>query len=496
MTVLQSQGNPQTGGDAPELAGKIRSAYGWSIGANLFKHVIGVGISFLLAHFLLPTDYGLIGMVLVFMGLVSTLQDLGFGQAIVYFKEDESSYPTYFTATFCFGILLTLTGIAAAPLVAAFYHEPRLIPILRIMSVNFTITSLQTVSWGLLSKQFRFRDLAIGETAGTAIAGCIGVAMAILGYGVWSLVTNVLLSFTIQCAILLYFVRPRLTLHPKFDVLSRLVRYGTPLTGAALLHQFCDNADYLVVGRLMGPEPVGLYTLAFRLATLAHEKIAVLINRVAFPSFAAMQDDHEGLVHHWFLVSRTLSLVTFPFLAVLFMNAEDILRIFGPQWVPAAVPLRYLCVAAGLRSLIHIVLHIFSALGHTSLRLQFGVANFVLMPAGFAVGCWLAGLKGVGMAWCILYPVIGLGTLLKAKSIVKYSLWEYCLNLKFPLLVLAATSLAMLPESWMAPGIPRLGLRIASAGCAILACLATNEEVRGIVRGIRNRMRPARSAAI
>src|SRR5437868_8617339 len=166
----------------PSLSPKIRSAYRWSVAGNLFKHVVGVGISFLLARLLQPSDYGLIGMVLVFMGLVTTLQDLGFGQAVVYFDEEPSSYPTYFTVTFLMGLLLTLTGIALAPAVASFYHEPRLVPIVRIMSVNFVVTSLQTVSWGLLSKQFRFRELTIVETAGTIIAGSFGVALAALGF--------------------------------------------------------------------------------------------------------------------------------------------------------------------------------------------------------------------------------------------------------------------------------------------------------------------------
>jgi teichuronic acid exporter len=476
------------------LPSKIRSAYAWSVGGNLLKHLTGVGISFLLARLLQPSDYGLIGMVLVFMGFVNTFQDLGFGQAIVYFEEDPADYPTYFTTTFLLGAGLTLLGIALAPAVAAFYHEPRLTPIVRIMSVNFAVTSLQSVSWGLLSKQFRFRELTIVESAGTVIAGVIGVAMAALGFGVWSLVTNVLLSFLIQCSLLFHFARPHFTRTLKRAVLGRLLRFGGPLTGAALLHQFCDNADYLIVGKMVGAEAVGLYTLAFRLATLAHEKVAVLINRVAFPSFAAMQHDPQRLVDHWFQVSRVLSTVTFPFLTVLFFNAEDVLRLFGARWTPAAAALRYLCVASVLRSLTHIVLHVFSALGKTPLRLQFGIANLVLMPAGFAVGCRLAGINGVGLAWCLLYPLIWIGTLLKAKTIVPYSIAGYLLNLRFPALAAAAAAVAMTPGSWMEPGLPRLMVRTGLGGSTAVACILADPTVRALVFRAFGRLRTAAAA--
>src|SRR5712692_3078005 len=103
-----------------ELKPKIRSAYLWSIAGNLTKHVVGLGISVLLARFLLPSDYGLLGMVWVFIAMLSSIQDLGFGQAVVHFDDDASVMPTYFTVTAMLGLALTALGFLAAPLVAAF----------------------------------------------------------------------------------------------------------------------------------------------------------------------------------------------------------------------------------------------------------------------------------------------------------------------------------------------------------------------------------------
>jgi teichuronic acid exporter len=464
----------------------LRSAYLWTITGNLTKHFVGLGISVLLARFLQPEDYGLLGMVWVYITILSAIQDLGLGQAIVHFRDSQETLPTYFSTTVIFGILLTALSFASAGGIASFYHEPRLVPLVRALSPILLISSFQSVATGLLSKEFRFRELTMAEMVSTIVAGIVGVVMAFMGFGVWSLVTNLILSNLLQTLLLCIAVPPRLTLKIDRPTLGRIIGYGLPLTASGLLHQIYDNADYLVVGKMVGSIPLGHYTLAFRLSTIANDKISAVINKVAFPSFAWMQDDKGKVIRHWFLVSRTVSLVVFPLIAVLFVNAPDLMVVvFGAKWLPAASPLRFLCIVGAIRTNVHLMLHIFNALGHPKLRLQFGVLNALLLPISFVIGCRVAGLNGVGAAWCITYPFIFLFTLVKLHGILPFRYRDYFFNLRNPVLVTAGCALVMyVVGGFESMPLVRLILRCMAGGLIAGAFLLSRQRVRTELRAL------------
>jgi teichuronic acid exporter len=461
----------------------IRSAYVWTVGGSITKNVVGFGISVVLARLLQPSDYGLLGMVWVFIAILSAVQDLGLGQAIVHFNDDESAIPTYFTTTLLLGLILTTVSFGTAPWVANFYNQPRLTVIIQVLSSILTIGSLQSVAIGVLSKHFRFRELTLIEMSSTIGAGCIGVLAAFWGYGVWSLVLNLLLSSVFQTVLLCRAVPPRFTGHLRRDVLRRVLRFGLPLTGGGLLHQFYDNADYLTVGKMLGAAPLGLYTLAFRLATLAHEKIAVVVNKVAFPSFAAMQGEPGTIIDHWFEVSRAVSLINFPLLLGLFINARDlILVVFGQKWLPAVVPLRFLCVAGALRSMVHIVLHIYNATGRTGLRLQFGILNATILPLSFVIGCKAAGIAGVGLAWCVVYPFIWAFALIKARGFLSFSFLRYFASFRLPAVAALACGIGMLPADLIHHSpISRLCVRLTLGSISFAIFAFSRKRIRNEV---------------
>lgn len=453
------------------LGPKIRSAYAWSIAGTVARHLFQFVISILLARLLSPADYGLVGMVTVFVGMLSIVQDLGIGRAIVHFEDGEETIPSYVTTAAVVGLILTGIAFAGAPLVSAFYHEPRLTAIVRALSVTIVLSSLQSVAYGILSKRFHFRALSIIELAASAGSGLIALWLALAGWGAWSLVWNMILFTAIQTLGTCILAPPRFTLHPQRDIVRKLLRYGLPLSGSAMLFQFYDNADYLVVGKMAGATPLGLYTLAFRLATMAYEKIGVVINRVAFPSFAAMQQDREALVRHWYQVSRVISLLNFPVLAFLFVNAEDTLLVLvGPKWLAAALPLRFLCMVGLLRGLSQLTQHIFSALGATMVRLHMSVVSAIVLPVSFAIGAKYWGLAGVGMAWCVVYPFLFLYLLHETRKLVKFRWRDYLAALRLPVLVTLACTAAMAPARLLlAPGLDRLLLAAALGGLSFAA---------------------------
>ena len=445
---------------SPSFESKVQKAYIWTTAGNMMKNVVGVGISIVLARLIGPKDYGLLGMALVFTGMMAQLQDAGIGQAVVYNREKTSELPLYFSLAAAIGGSLTAVTFFAAPIVAAFYHNPALIPILRVLSPTLLLGSVSSVSQGALIRDFSFRTTSLIELSGTAIGGVVGIVCALFGLGVWALVANVLVSLSFQMACLCYMVPPRFTTDWPLPRIKQLLRWGLPLTGGSLLWVVYENADTMVVGRMLGDIDVGLYGMAFRLATLVNSKLATILNRVSFPTFAAVQTDHPELVSHWYAITETLGLLTFPVSALVAVNAHDILLVLGAKWLPAAAPLQLLCVIGALKGLIATMTNCMAGIGRTDLSFRFYIANAIGLPIAFALGCHFGGITGVAVAWCIVMPVTFGWFLAKTARLVQASVLEYCLRLRFGLLVTLSCGVAMaLAGSPMREGLPRLIVR-------------------------------------
>ena len=355
----------------------LRSAYMWTLGGNLAKSLIGFGLSILLARLLQPSDYGLVGMVLVVISILTILLDLGLGKAVVYFTEEEASLPVCNTVTVASGIILTAVSFWAAPLVADFYNDARLTALLRVLSVNLLLGSFRAVPLGKLTKHFRFREVTILETVSGLSSGIIAVLLAWKGFGVWSLVTNLLLG-EFLLTVLVYFAQPvGFTLHLRRDMLKRLLRWGLPFTGSALLWQFYDNADKLIVGRMLGTAPLGFYSFASRLAMLPGERISAVINRVSFSSFSAIKHQRDDVVRHWLSLTRKLALLVFPILMVLALLAEDfLLVVVNRKWLPAALPVKFLCFMVALKTVQTIMTTVVTTQGRTDVTLPLRAAQY------------------------------------------------------------------------------------------------------------------------
>ena len=465
---------------------KIRSAYLWTTALLLTKNLLGFGLSLLLARFLSPADYGLVGMVTVLTGIVLVAQDWGMGQAVIYFDEDHGHLATYFTVAALTGAILTVATFLVAPAVGAIYHEPRLVPIMQVLSFTLLLGGLRSVSQGLLTKRFQFRSITLIEAGCTIGSVLIAVILAWKGFGAWSLVVNILLGAFLQTVLFCWLIRPQFTLAIDRVALGRAFRWGLPLTGASLLWQFYENSDYLVVGKLLGAAALGQYTMAFRLATVPNDKVSSVINRVSFPSFSAMQKEVKSVVEHWFSLTRKIGFLTFPALVALAVNAHDfIVVVLGSKWLPAAPIVKALCIVGALKSMMAITVNLVCARGRTDLAFRFSVLNAIFLPVSFLLGCKWASLSGVAVAWCVVFPLICLYLVGSATHLVGVRLRDYCRNLASPMLTGLICLAAMLPAGWSSnSSIVRLTLRSGVGLACFYLCLKFQPALRDSIGGL------------
>jgi O-antigen/teichoic acid export membrane protein len=345
----------------------------------------------------------------------------------------------------------------SAPFVAGFYAKTELVSIVRFLSATLFFQSLRSVSTSRAMRSFQFSKLTIRDSLCSIAAASVAVLMAANGMGVWSLVTNLLLGSFLSTCVTLLLVPPVVKLQFDWQVLRRVLRWGLPQTGSGLLWKFYDNADYLIIGKVLGSGPLGIYTIAFRLATLVNEKVSGMVTGVSFTTFSALKGKPEA-AEHWISLTRKLAAINFGLLALLFMMGEDaVLVILGEKWLSAVLPMRILCFVGAIKTLSSVTSSVLAASGRTGLVFVVNLANTIVFPVSFLVAAKVGGIVGVAIAWSVLLP-FSLGYLLHtATKAIGIRLSYYLTSLKVPVIVLVATVAASGPTLLLMPrGISRL----------------------------------------
>ncbi len=362
----------------------------------------------------MPSDFGLIAMVLVFSNFAAIFSGFGLQSAIVQRDEvSDEALSSIFWINVALGGLLTVALAASAPLIAAFYSEPRLTPIIVFISTTFFISSFSIVSYPLLLKRMNFKAIAIIETGAIAISGPIAIFLAFSGYGVWSLAWNAVLSTVFLTVFYLIYARwvPHFLL--GLQHVKGLLGYGANLTGSVFVNYFALNMDNLLVGRFLGSGALGFYNLAYNLLVLPTNTIFEVIGRVMFPALSIIQHDKQLVRNAYVRANRYIGAISFPLMAWVLVAAPQLIRVvYGPKWI-TVIPLIQIFALAGIEQSIGINVHwIFMSQGRTDEQFKLSIFTSVVLVISFFVGLrW--GVEGVVIAYTVAiyltaYPVFAI----------------------------------------------------------------------------------------
>lgn len=366
---------------------------------------VGKGLVFLstiiLARLLVPADFGLLALGLLAIGILDGLRGLGVGAALIYRKEDpERAASIAFMISLAVALVLTAVVLFGAPLVGRFFHEPRLVAVLRVLSASLMLSALASVPEALLRKELAFRRRILPELGKTAVKGLSSVLLALAGLGVWSLVGGQLAG-AMTATLLFWRVcrwRPRLT----FDraIARDLLGYGTQIVLVALLGTVLKNVDYLLIGRRLEASQLGYYTIAFRVPDLFIVSLCAVVSQVLFPAFAKLQNDGAALRRGFLTTLRYAVLVTAPLGIGMAIVAPDFVEVFYTSRWAAAIPvMQALAVYSLLQSVSYNAGDVYKAIGRPSILNYFGgVRLAVTVPL-----LWVA--AGNGILWVALGQV-------------------------------------------------------------------------------------------
>lgn len=384
------------------LRSKAVSGIKWSAVSQAGRQATQLVTTVILARLLSPADFGLVGMALVVTGFVNIFKDLGTSAAIIQQKElSEDLLPSIFWINIGFGLAATLVLFLLAPWISLYYQEPRVAVVLQVLAPGFFISGLGILHQALLERSLSFNTLARLEVISALAGAVIGIALAFLNAGVWSLVFQSLgTAFFITGLLWLSSPwRPRWTFHWK--EVKAVSRFSLNLTGFSIFNYFARNADYLLIGRYLGAQELGYYTLAYRILLFPIQNITAVIGRVLYPVLSTFQDDNQRFSSAYLKVTASIALVSFPLmLGVMALARPFILTLFGQRWEPVILLVTILAPVGLVQSIGSTVGAIYQSKGRTDWMFRWGLVAGVLVMIAFVIGLrW--GTTGVAVAYAL-----------------------------------------------------------------------------------------------
>jgi O-antigen/teichoic acid export membrane protein len=389
------------------LQSQILSGVKWTAAARFGAQFITWGITLVVMRLLAPSDYGLLAMAMVWVSFFIMMAEAGLWPALVQKQElTTSEIEQAYGIAIIINVSLLIVLNLLAPAISTFFRDDRLIDLLRVLSLQFILTAMTVTAGAQLNRALRFKALSILNLIASIASSLLTLALAYFDFGVWALVVGTLFSGLVKAVTLNVLIPTRIT--PRFSLtgMRRLLGFGGVVTGSRLLWFVFTQADVLIVGRLLGKELLGLYSVAMHLASLPVQRVSSILNQVTFPVIARFQHDREGIINFVLTATRTLSLVAFPVLWGISSVASELVDVaLGPRWHDAAIPLRLLGLMMPLRLLVNFLPSATDALGHPKLGFQNALLAAILMPAAFLIGT-MWGIVGVAVAWVTVYPMV------------------------------------------------------------------------------------------
>ncbi len=359
----------------------------WGFLDRIGQQGISFVIMMILARLLVPAQFGLVGMLAIFMEVARAFIDSGFSAALIQKKEVTD---VDICSAFYVNVLIGLVAMGlfwiGAPWVAAFYHQPILTPLMRVQSLNLVIGSLACVHFALLCRRIDFKtQLKIGLVA-TSLSGTIGIIMAFRGFGVWSLVTQYLASTFFVTVLLWITIRWRPKLVFSLASVREMFGFGSRLLASGLLNTFFEDLYLVVIGRLVSPTHLGLYNSARRIQTLATTNTTTVITRVAFPVFSRIQDDPVRLKRSLRKAMTLLALIHFPIMTGLALVAKPMVYVLlSPKWAASVPWLQLLCIVGATYPFQALLLNLLKAKGRSDLFFNLEVLKKILTVIVIAI---------------------------------------------------------------------------------------------------------------
>jgi len=434
-SAMNSGNQGKTGGDpvaddradgtAPSFAARVRSAVFWRSGSQIVAQIIAWTSTLVVIRLLDPADYGLYAMAQAVFVFLSFLNGYGFASSLI--QSDEVTPKALSQA---FGILLLLNGALAAiqyfgaPLLAAYYGQPIITDLLRTMALIYLATPFFVIPEVVMGRSLEFRKQAVVNLVAAIAGAATALTLALMGYGVWTLVYAPIVLFWTR-AIGLTFAA-RLLVWPSFDFrgTGRMIGFGSAVLVTQLLWLVQSQADVFIAGRRFDPHELGLYAEALFLTQVLMSKFVPPLNEVAFPAYSRMQHDRAALRRGFLKAMRMVGLVTFPaYLGIAATAGPMIATLLGPKWTAMTPLVQIIALSMPAMTLQILFAPVTNALGRPRIATITAGFGAIVFPLAFFVGVPF-GPTGLALAWLVAAPLLLAWTFAQSRALVGFSVGD------------------------------------------------------------------------
>ena len=391
----------------------------WTGSQALLGRLLSLASFVVLTRYLSVQDYGVATLANVFIAFLTLFAAAGYSAALVQQPEiEKEDLDTIFWIGLGTSVVLALAMVGAAWPLAAVFDEPRLRPVLQALAPVFIFVALGSTHQAILQRELDFKRIAMANLGANLVATTVGVVFAIVGFGVWSIVVQILLMVSLTTAGLA--LRTRYVPSPRVSWarFAPLFAFSRNQLGSSLIGWLNSRTDDFLIGAYLGTAVLGVYTVGYRVLTVMNEVLTSSIGKVAFSSFARMQGDRERLVRGYRTATGIGVLVSVPAFMFCLGAAPQIVRfVFGSKWEASIPVMQILCLFGAVNVIQSFNGALLVGIGRPKTVFRVGVAGTVLQVIGFALTV-SHGIQWVAVSFVVrAYLILPVGVVIAARAL-------------------------------------------------------------------------------
>lgn len=368
---------------------KSQNAFLWSFLDNILQQIVNFSVGIILARILSPSDFGLIGIISVFIALSNTFVNSGLSDALIHKKNaKDEDYHTIFWANVTLGGCTYIILFLVAPYLASFFERNELTLLIRITALSVIFMSLSSIQRTIFTKRINFKIITIVSIVAVFISGLVAVLMALNGYGVMSLVIRMVLGQFITLLSFYFISKWRPQFKFNYQSFKSMYAFGVHLFISRLFNAIYTNLYYFVIGKIFSPKILGFYTRAESFKNLASSNVINTVQRVSFSVLSSKSDEKSKMLLFKEILNGTF-FITSLFMTVLFICTEEIILILvGDKWITSILYLKIITLSGFFLPLYSMNINFLAVMNRTKLYMKIDTYTKVLIVPVILIGVY------------------------------------------------------------------------------------------------------------
>lgn len=442
------------------LKQKTVSGLLWSFIDSFASQVIQFIVGIILARILSPKEFGLIGMLTIFIAVSQSFINSGFSQALIRKKDpSQADYSTVFYFNMIIGIVCFLILFFCAGLISRFFKEPQLKPLVQVLGLSLIINAFTIIQQTILTRRIDFKLQTKISIISSVVSGFVGIGMAFAGYGVWSLVIRTITMYALTSILLWLWNSWKPLLVFSIQSFKELFSFGSNLLVSGLIDTIYRNVYYIIIGKYFSAQELGYYTRADQFNSLPSSNLSGVIQRVSYPVLSSIKEDIPKLKEAYKKLIRSTMLISFVLMLGMAAIARPmILTLIGEKWEPSVIYLQMLCFVGMFYPLHSLNLNMLQVGGRSDLFLRLEIIKKILAIPVIVIGV-IWGIKAMILGMIVNTLVAYYFNSYWSGRFIGYSFLEQIIDILPSFLVAVGMSAVVFVEGLLIP-LPPLPLLV------------------------------------